>query len=83
MSKLTPASAWIKDTFERGVSTETVTRWIETRVIPGVIIDGKAFVDADKAEVLLDTCPVIKPAAQQAPQGNSNVASIMQGAMTR
>lgn len=83
MSKLTPARTWIHDTFERGVSVDTVRAWIEKQLIPGVIIDGKPFVDADRAAVLLDTCTQITPSAPPAPRGNNNVASIIQAAMTR
>tara|TARA_R110002050_G_scaffold170024_1_gene301870 strand:+ start:508 stop:759 length:252 start_codon:yes stop_codon:yes gene_type:complete len=82
--KLKPASAWIKETFECGVSTERVRAWVENKIIPGVIIDDKTFVDADKAAVLLDTCTHIqRPAEQYHSTGNSTVANIMQGAMTR
>lgn len=82
--KLTPARRWIKETFEAGVTVDTVCAWVEKQLIPGVIIDGKAFVDADRAAVLLDTCTRIQPPAQQQTStGNSTVANIMQGAMTR
>jgi hypothetical protein len=83
--KLVPARTWIKETFECGVSPEKVRAWVENKIIPGVIIDDKTFVDADKAAILLDTCTHLKrPAGQQATsKGNSTVASIMQGAITR
>lgn len=83
--KLTPATRWIKETFEAGVSTSTVRAWVENKIIPGVIIDEKIFVDADRAAVLLDTCTRIQRPnePQHTPTGNSKIASIMQGAMTR
>ena len=82
--KLTPAKRWINETFEAGVSVATVSAWVEKQIIPGVIIDGKAFVDADRAAVLLDTCTRIQAQTPQPTStGNSTVASIMQGAMTR
>jgi hypothetical protein len=84
MNKLTPASRWIKEQFEGGVSTETVRRWVENQLIPGNIIDGKTFVDADRAAVLLDTCTIIRPQQpEQKPTGSAVVAEIMQGAMTQ
>jgi len=82
--KLVPARTWIKETFECGVSTDKVRAWVESEIIPGVIIDEKTFVDADRAAILLDTCVHLKPPEKQHhTNGNSTVASIMQGAMTR
>lgn len=82
--KLVPARTWIKETFECGVSPEKVRAWVESEIIPGIIIDDKTFVDADRAAILLDTCTHLKrPEKQHHTNGNSSVASIMQGAMTR
>ena len=82
--RLVPASKWINETFEAGVSTKTVYNWVANRVIPGVILDGKPFVDADKAAVLLDTHTIITaPSVTPVDGGNATVAQLVQGGLTQ
>lgn len=81
---LTPAHKWIKETFEAGVTTDTVYKWVANNVIPGVILDGKPFVDADKAAVLLDTHTIItRQHPPTSAHGNATVAELVQAGMTR
>lgn len=47
---LIKATKWIKETFEDGSRPRksTVIRWIEQEQVPGRIIDGEPYVDADR-----------------------------------
>lgn len=80
--KLLPARKWIRETFEGGVGVATVKKWVEKELIPGVVIDGAVFVDADKAALLLETSTTLKPEnPRKTASGNSKVAQIIQDAL--
>ena len=53
MGALVKARRWIREAFEEGSRPplREVFRWIENEAIPGKIIDGEAFVDADRFAV--------------------------------
>lgn len=50
MGKLVRATVWAKTEFEKGSipGKEKVERWILDKVIPGKILDGEPYVDADR-----------------------------------
>lgn len=84
VKKLVRASAWIKEVFpEGGVGTAKVKRWVLDRVIVGAIIDGEAFVDADRTALLLENSVELTPAAvdARATVGNAVVAHIVQAGL--
>jgi hypothetical protein len=47
--RLVRATAWVKETFELGSrpKKDTVVTWIRTGEVPGRLIGGVAYVDAD------------------------------------
>ena len=47
--RLVKATAWVKETFELGSrpKKDTVVSWIKTGEVPGRLIGGIAYVDAD------------------------------------
>jgi hypothetical protein len=48
--RLMRATAWIRSTFEEGSrpTTKTVAKWVAGGNVPGTLIDGVAFIDADQ-----------------------------------
>lgn len=88
MRQLIPASRWIKEIFpEGGVSTNKVAKWIRERIIPGLIIDGYAYVDAYPAALLIEGSVELLPpatlddASSAEPAGNANIARIVQAGL--
>lgn len=80
----TPASKWIRETFEGGVTPQRVRTWVEKGIIPGTIIDGAPFVDADRAAILMDTHTVLSAKSEEKPRpGNNKIAQIVQAGLTR
>ena len=47
---LVKAENWIRETFEEGSRPRlsTVRRWVIEKQIPGTVIDGRPYVDADR-----------------------------------
>ncbi len=81
---LVPAKKWIRETFEGGVSTKRVRSWVEKKLIPGIVIDGAVFIDADQAAILIDTHTILEPSDDHEPEsGNAEIASIVQAALTQ
>ncbi len=81
---LIPARKWIRETFESGVSTKRVRKWVEKGLIPGIVIDDLVFVYADRAAILLDTHTVLDTTQTEPPEsGTAKIASIVQAGLTR
>ena len=60
MGKLVKGAKWADEQFELGSrpTRETIIRWIEADEVPGKIIDGEPYVDADRFAL---SEPVKKP----------------------
>ncbi|BBM00479.1 hypothetical protein [Microbulbifer sp. GL-2] len=50
MGKLVKGTSWAREQFEKGSrpGKEKILDWIEAEHIPGQIIDGEPYVDADR-----------------------------------
>lgn len=87
MKRLIRASKWMKEVFpEGGVGIVTVEGWVRNQIIPGAIIDGTIFVDADRAALLLENNVVLQPAitleqVDMQSSGNANIARIVQAGL--
>ena len=61
--RLVRATAWIKATFEEGSrpSKDTVAKWIRSGEIPGRLLGGSAYIDADQFVQDLRAGPDLAP----------------------
>jgi len=66
MGQLVKATRWIRETFEMGSrpSLETVKEWIEAGEVPGRVINGSAYVDADAFAVDVNLPPAVRSGAE-------------------
>lgn len=53
MGALVKARRWIRESFEEGSrpALREVRRWVEIEAVPGKVIDGEVYVDADRFAV--------------------------------
>lgn len=66
MGQLVKATRWIRETFELGSrpSLATVKQWIEADEVPGRIINGAVYVDADAFAVDIKLPPPVRSGAE-------------------
>lgn len=71
MGKLVKGTTWAREQFEKGSrpGKERILEWIETEQIPGQIIAGEPYVDADRFAIRDHTgkTPVKNTAANDGP----------------
>jgi hypothetical protein len=76
--RLIRATAWIKSTFEEGSrpSKDTVAKWIKKGEVPGRLLGGAAYIDADQFVQDLRAGPTISPGLSLAERDEEEMAAM-------